>query len=124
MRGDQAQKQIALFNGEQAVLERTLSRYHWHGTLMRHPYLVTTASQDGVDALQQFLDAVNRRGNHNDEFIILVIPERHLIHRNLLLVYLYSHPTNRESCGSLRNSKHQRATADNSAVGLVVTARV
>lgn len=31
------------------------------------------------------------------------------------------HPTNLESCGSLRTSKHQRATADNSAVVLVIS---
>ena len=58
--GDQAQKQIALFNCVQAILERAPGRDHRHGALMRHPDFIAKAGQNGIDALQQLLDAVHR----------------------------------------------------------------
>lgn len=35
--------------------------------------------------------------------------------------YACPHPTSLNNCGSLRNSKHQRATAESSAAGLVIS---
>jgi len=79
MGGDEAQKKIALFHRIQAVVERALGRNHRHRSLMRHPDLIAEAGQDGIDAFEQFLDAVNGRGHHDDQFFLFC----HLIHLSL-----------------------------------------
>jgi hypothetical protein len=68
--GDQAEKQIALFNSGDAVIKGRTVRKNWDGPLMRHPDFIPEYSQQGIYPVKKFFDTIDGGRDHDDEFSV------------------------------------------------------
>lgn len=77
-RGDDAQKEVALFRCGNAVFESGAIREDRHGALVRHPDFVTELRQECINPVQEFFVTVYCGGDKSGEsFVTLVLFLRH-----------------------------------------------
>jgi len=57
---DETKEEIAFLHGKQTRFEGCLIGVDWYRALVRHPDLVAKATQQGVDLIEELLDAIDR----------------------------------------------------------------